>query len=75
MQAEAPEAFALNDESVATQKLYGIGDPVTDIFGRQCLMARRLVERGVRMVQVYHVENSHRKSCQLWDQHGGSAPN
>ena len=41
------------------------------MFGRQCLMARRLVERGVRCVQVYHTQTSHRSSCQLWDQHGG----
>ena len=50
--------------------MYGIGDPVTDIFGKQCLMARRLVERGVRVVQVYHTQTSKRSSCQLWDQHG-----
>jgi hypothetical protein len=71
MQAEAPEAFGLENESPATKKLYGLGDPVTDIFGRQCLLARRLVERGVRMVQVYHTVTSRRSSCQLWDQHGG----
>ncbi|HSZ58825.1 MAG TPA: DUF1501 domain-containing protein, partial [Tepidisphaeraceae bacterium] len=41
-----------------------------EIFARQCLLARRLVERGVRMVQVYHTQTSHRSSCQLWDQHG-----
>jgi len=71
MQAEAPEAFGIDGESAKTKKLYGVGEGVTDIFGRQCLMARRLVERGVRMVQVYHTENSKRKSCQLWDQHSG----
>ncbi|HWE02546.1 MAG TPA: DUF1501 domain-containing protein [Tepidisphaeraceae bacterium] len=71
MQAEAPEAFDVNGESDTTKKLYGVGEPVTDHFGKQCLMARRLVERGVRMVQVYHTETSKRKSCQLWDQHGG----
>ncbi|HZL37944.1 MAG TPA: DUF1501 domain-containing protein [Tepidisphaeraceae bacterium] len=70
MQTEAPEAFDVNSESEATRKLYGVGEPVTDHFGKQCLMARRLVERGVRMVQVYHTETSKRKSCQLWDQHG-----
>jgi hypothetical protein len=70
MQARAPEAFNVDDESPATKELYGIGDPVTDIFGRQCLMAARLAERGVRMVQVYHTATSKRSSCQLWDQHG-----
>jgi len=43
---------------------------VTDIFAKQCLLARRLTERGVRMVQVYHTQTSKRSSCQLWDQHG-----
>jgi len=71
MQTEAPEAFGIEQESAATQSLYGVDNPVTEIFGRQCLMARRLVERGVRMVQVYHTATSKRSSCQLWDQHGG----
>jgi hypothetical protein len=71
MQTQAPEAFDIENESPATKKLYGVGDDVTDIFGRQCLMARRLAERGVRMVQVYHTQTSKRSSCQLWDQHGG----
>jgi len=70
MQSEAPEAFDIAGESKATRELYGVDTPVTDIFGRQCLLARRLVERGVRMVQVYHTQTSHRSSCQLWDQHG-----
>jgi hypothetical protein len=71
MQAKAPEAFDVGRESVETKKLYGIGEEMTDIFGRQCLMARRLTERGVRMVQVYHTQTAKRSSCQLWDQHGG----
>jgi len=71
MQREAPEAFSIDNETAETKKLYGIGEGPTDIFGKQCLMARKLVERGVRMVQVYHTETSKRKSCQLWDQHGG----
>jgi hypothetical protein len=71
MQAEAPEAFGVDAESERTRKLYGIGEQDTDIFGRQCLMARRLVERGVRVVQVYHTQTVKRSSCQLWDQHGG----
>jgi len=71
MQIEAPEAFDVGAESPETRKLYGIGTDATDIFGKQCLMARRLVERGVRVVQVYHTVTSKRSSCQLWDQHGG----
>jgi hypothetical protein len=70
MQARAPEAFDLASESKATRKLYGLDDRVTETFGKQCLMARRLVERGVRCVQVYHTQTSRRSSCQLWDQHG-----
>jgi hypothetical protein len=71
MQADAPEAFNVGAEDADTLKLYGVGEPVTDLFARQCLMARRLVERGVRIVQVYHTQTSKRSSCQLWDQHGG----
>ncbi|HEV8604819.1 MAG TPA: DUF1501 domain-containing protein [Tepidisphaeraceae bacterium] len=71
MQTAAPEAFDITGESEATKKLYGVGDGPTDIFGKQCLLARRLTERGVRMVQVYHTQTSKRSSCQLWDQHGG----
>jgi membrane-anchored protein YejM (alkaline phosphatase superfamily) len=69
MQTQAPEAFDLESESPETKKLYGIGDDATDIFGKQCLMARRLVERGVRIAQVYHTQTVKRSSCQLWDQH------
>jgi hypothetical protein len=71
MQLEAPLAFAVDQESPATRKLYGLNDKTTEIFGRQCLMARRLIERGVRFVQGYHTQTSRRSSCQLWDQHGG----
>ena len=71
MQTEAPAAFDLQGESADTQSQYGLDNPVTETFGRQCLMARRLIERGVRMVQVYHTVTSKRSSCQLWDQHGG----
>ncbi len=71
MQVQAPEAFDVERESATTRKLYGLDDKMTEIFGRQCLMARRLVERGVRFVQVYHTVTSKRSSCQLWDQHGG----
>jgi len=71
MQTEAPEAFSIEGESAATQALYGLDDPTTAIFGKQCMLARRLVERGVRCVQVYHTQTAKRSSCQLWDQHGG----
>jgi hypothetical protein len=71
MQARAPEAFDLAAESPATRRLYGLDDPTTETFAAQCLMARRLAERGVRFVQVYHTQTSRRKSCQLWDQHSG----
>ena len=70
MQAEAPEAFDIAGESPATLGMYGVDNPTTEIFGKQCLLARRLTERGVRMVQVYHTQTSKRSSCQLWDQHG-----
>lgn len=69
MQMRAPEAFDVERESEATKKLYGLDQKHTEIFGRQCLMARRLVERGVRIVQVYHTQTAGRTSCQLWDQH------
>jgi hypothetical protein len=71
MQMSAPEAFDVASETAATRRLYGLNDRTTEIFGTQCLMARRLVERGVRCVQVYHTQTSRRSSCQLWDQHGG----
>jgi hypothetical protein len=60
MQAEAPEAFAVESETEATRRLYGLDDAETRDFGWQCLLARRLTERGVRMVQCYH---------SYWDQH------
>jgi len=53
MQLSAPEAFDLNGESEATRQLYGLDDKVTEDFGRRCLLARRLIERGVRFVQVW----------------------
>lgn len=53
MQLSAPEAFALEGESPVTRRLYGLDEPVTEDFGRRCLLARRLVERGVRFVQVW----------------------
>jgi hypothetical protein len=68
MQGCAPEAVDVSQESAATRKLYGMDSDVTEPFGRQCLMARRLVERGVRFVQLYHgglgVQN-----VDTWDAH------
>jgi hypothetical protein len=63
MQAQAPEAVDLTRESEATQRLYGVDDKDTATFGRNCLLARRLVERGVRFVQLYHGAGS------KWDAH------
>ena len=53
MQSAAPDAVDIENESAATKKLYGIGEGLSDDFGRKCLLARRLVERGVRFVQLY----------------------
>jgi hypothetical protein len=69
MQAEAPEAVDLSRETPATLKLYGLDDPATETFGRLCLLARRLVERGVRFVQLYSGAGS------KWDAHSGLEKN
>ncbi len=53
MQVAAPEVFDLTGETSETQQLYGIGEPVTADFGKRCLLARRMLERGVRFVQVW----------------------
>jgi hypothetical protein len=53
MQLSAPEALDLAGETEATRRLYGLDDPVTEDYGRRCLLARRLIERGVRFVQVW----------------------
>ena len=68
MQGCAPEAVDLSSESQPTQKLYGLDDPITEPFGRQCLMARRLVERGVRFVQLYHGGLGN-QNTDTWDAH------
>jgi len=52
MQTEAPEVFDLTNESKEILDLYGVGDPVTDDYGRRCLLARRMIEKGVRFVCV-----------------------
>ncbi|MCE9530438.1 MAG: DUF1501 domain-containing protein [Planctomycetes bacterium] len=66
MQQNAPDILDLSKETAATQKLYGIGDKATDNFGKQCLMARRLCEAGVRFVQVTYGDNG---ANPAWDQH------
>ena len=66
MQAQAPEILDLSKESEATAKMYGIGEKETDEFGKQCLMARRLSESGVRFVQVNYSDQS---TNPRWDQH------
>jgi hypothetical protein len=70
MQKEAPEAFDVSLESAKVRQLYGLDSPVTDMFGRQCLMARRLVERGVRFVQLFDAPANN-----AWDQHSGLREN
>jgi hypothetical protein len=66
MQMHAPNVLDLSSETVETQRLYGIGETATDNFGRQCLMARRLLEAGVRYVQVTYGDNTDNPA---WDQH------
>ncbi|MBL9185706.1 MAG: DUF1501 domain-containing protein [Verrucomicrobiaceae bacterium] len=60
MQAEVPKVLDLTKETEATKSLYGIGEDETDTFGKQCLMARKLVEAGVRFIELTHGN---------WDQH------
>ena len=74
MQGCAPEAVDTSSESVATQKLYGLDDKMTEPFGRQCLMARRLVERGVRFVQLFHGGMGN-QNTDTWDAHSNLEPN
>jgi len=64
MQHEIPEVEDISDESDSTLKLYGMNEKVTEDFGRQCLLARRFAERGVRFVQV-----THSNTKVQWDQH------
>ncbi|MCA9413821.1 MAG: DUF1501 domain-containing protein, partial [Candidatus Omnitrophica bacterium] len=66
MQTSAPELMDFSGESPETMKLYGIDDAGAPSFAKNCLLARRLVERGVRFVQLYHTS---------WDHHGGSSEN
>jgi hypothetical protein len=67
MQEHAPEAVDLASESQAMLDLYGIGQAKTDDFGRRCLIARRLVERGVRCIQLY---SGGAHNDDNWDAHG-----
>jgi hypothetical protein len=74
MQACAPEAVDIDKETGATKKLYGLEDPITEPFGRQCLMARRLVERGVRFVQLFNGAKA-RTDIDDWDAHSNLVDN
>lgn len=69
MQVHAPEAIDLTQETEETKQLYGMDDKETEAFGRNCLLARRLVERGVRFVQLYHGTGS------KWDAHNNIEKN
>ncbi|MFN3651044.1 MAG: DUF1501 domain-containing protein [Armatimonadota bacterium] len=72
MQATAPEAVDLSSEPEHVKEMYGLNDKTSEVFGKQCLMARRLVERGVRFVQLYsggnHVDTT-------WDAHNDIVDN
>ncbi len=69
MQAQAPVAVDLQSETPETQQLYGMDQKETEVFGRNCLLARRMVERGVRFVQLYNGTGS------KWDSHSGIEAN
>ncbi len=66
LQLSAPEVFDLSQESAATHTAYGLDNPTTEDFGRRCLLARRMIERGVRMVQVWSGANGPTGN---WDNH------
>ena len=66
MQTAVPEALDLSSESTATRRMYGLDKPTTRDYGTRCLIARRLVERGVRFVQLF-------MSGQPWDTHNKNA--
>ncbi len=72
MQTAVPEVMQLSEEPAATQRLYGLDEDVTRGFGQLCLSARRMVERGVRFVQVFHGSNG---GAGAWDAHGGLRQN
>jgi uncharacterized protein (DUF1501 family) len=66
MQTAVPDLMDLRGESEATRRLYGIDQPQTAIYGQQCLIARRLVERGVRFIELL----CPKVGGDRWDQHG-----
>src|SRR5712671_2870897 len=78
MQSTGPEAVDLSKETEATKQLYGLDNPETEAFGKNCLLARRLVERGVRFVELYagsgsgwdahvDIEGNHSRRCRASD--------
>src|SRR5205823_12918495 len=71
-QMGAPDALDLNSEAQTTKEMYGLNNQKCTHFARQCLMARRLVERGVRFVQIYSGGEENEKS---WDGHTNIAAN
>lgn len=74
MQGCAPQAIDINAESEATKKLYGLDNNITEPFGRQCLLARRLVEHGVRFVQLFQGGMGN-QNTDTWDAHGNVKEN
>ena len=66
MQSQAPEVIDLSKETETTRNLYGMDDPACEHFGRNCILARRLVEKGVRFVQLY----GGGMAAESWDAHG-----
>jgi uncharacterized protein (DUF1501 family) len=80
MQMSVPQAADLAGESDATRRMYGLGEKLTEPLAKQCLLARRLLERGVRFVQIFHggsgsdwdahgsLESNHQKRAQEYDQ-------
>lgn len=72
MQKAVPEVVSFAKESETTRKLYGLDNPATKGFGELCLAARRMVEQGVRFVQVFHGSNG---GAGAWDAHGGLKAN
>jgi len=71
MQTSVPEALGFNKETPATQEMYGLDDPATRSFGSQMLTTRRLIERGVRFIQVQHGAGG----AGVWDAHSGLKAN
>ncbi len=67
MQMAVPEVLRFDEETESTERLYGLDQKETASFGQQCLAARRLVERGVRFVQIFHGSNG---GAGAWDAHG-----